>query len=149
MLARGETSRQAVPGGRPRVIRLLVAWLVLLSVLQLATGAGLPVPVFPADRAASRVVYGLAGLWVAVLLWRRHPRARFAAYVLLTLQALRALRGRQWPALLVALAGIALLQVPAARRFAPPIRPAEVRRRLLARIRRPPLPHDDRTRRPN
>ena len=70
MLARGETSRQAAPGGRPWVIRLLVAWLVLLPVLRLATGAGLSVPVFPAGHAASRVVYGLAGLWVAVLLWR-------------------------------------------------------------------------------
>jgi hypothetical protein len=74
MLARGGTSRQAAPGGRSWFIRLLVAWLVLLSVLQLVTGAGLSVPVFPAGHAANRVVYGLAGLGVAVLLWRRHPR---------------------------------------------------------------------------
>lgn len=78
---------------------------------------------------------------VAVLLWRRHPRARFTAYVLLSAVAARAVVTAAWPALAFALAGIAVLQTPAAARAWPRLRPGHTRAPA-----RPP--HGDRMARP-
>jgi hypothetical protein len=64
-------------------------------------------------------VSGAAAPLAAWLLWRRHPRARFAAYVLLTAVALRGALAGAWEAVVFALAVIALLQAPAARRAWP------------------------------
>jgi hypothetical protein len=119
-------------GPRPRVIAALVVALAAAPVLQAASLAGLRIPGFAADRPWSYVAYGLAAPYVAALLWRRHPRARFAAYVFLTHEAARGLHFGNWAAAAVAAAWIAVLQLPAARRWAPPVRPAEV----LARLRR-------------
>jgi len=67
-------------------------------------------------------ISGAAAPVVAYLLWRAHPRARFAAYVFFSVVALRgALRG-SWGALAYALAAIALLQTPAALRAWPRLR---------------------------
>lgn len=65
---------------------------------------------------------GLAAPVIAALLWRRHPRARFAAYVLLSVVALRSVLGRHWAALVFAAAVLALLQTPAARAAWPRLR---------------------------
>lgn len=87
--------------------------------------------VIAAGLVAALVVYaGLAALegwWlsagaapvVAALLWRRHPRARFATYVLLSVVAARAVVAAAWPALVFAVAAIAVLQTPAAARAWP------------------------------
>lgn len=56
---------------------------------------------------------------VAWLLWRRHPRARFTAYVFLSVLAARGLLMPSWALVLFALAAIGSLQLPAARRFWP------------------------------
>jgi hypothetical protein len=56
---------------------------------------------------------------VAWLLWRRHRRARFSAYIFFTVLAARALLIASWALGLLALAAIALLQLPAARRAWP------------------------------
>ena len=56
---------------------------------------------------------------VAWLLWRRHPRARFAAYIFLSVLAARALITGAWPLLVFALAAIGVLQLPAAQRAWP------------------------------
>jgi hypothetical protein len=137
MLARGARSRQdSSPSGRrpPWVITGLVAALAVAPLLQLASLAGLRVLNFAPDRSWNYVAYGLAAPYVALLLWRRHARARFAAYVFFTHEALRGLHFRHADAVAVALAAVALLQLPAARRWAPSLRPAEI----LARIRRRP-----------
>ena len=70
---------------------------------------------------------GAAALVVAALLWRRHPRARFAAYVYFSALALRALGRHQWAVLAFAAGAVALLQLPAARRVWPRLRPGNVR----------------------
>jgi hypothetical protein len=116
-------------GTRPAVVVALSAWLALAPVLQALSLAGLRVANFAPDRPWSYLAYGLAAPYVAWLVWRRHPRARFAAYVFFTHEALRGLHLRHWDA--VALAGLAvlLLQLPAARRWLPSVRPAEVRAR--------------------
>lgn len=115
-------------------MRALALWCALAPGLQLASLAGLRVLNAAPERPWNYLAYGLAAPYVAVLLWRRHPRARFAAYVFLSHEALRGFHFRRWDAVLAALAWIALLQLPAARRYAPSLRPAEMRARLF----RPP-----------
>lgn len=137
MLARGESERQAggtPAGARPPVaVAALAIGLALAPALQLASLAGLRLLNFGPDRLWNYLAYGLAAPWVAWLLWRRAPRARFAAYVFLTHEAVRGLHGRRWDAVAVAVLGVLVLQLPAARRWAPSIRPAEVRARLTRR----------------
>lgn len=113
-------------GARPGVIRALVAWLALSPVLQGLSLAGLRIANFAPDRAWNYLAYGLAAPYVAWLVWRRHPRARFAAYVFLTHEAVRGLHGHRRDAVAVALAWVLLLQLPAARRWLPSLRPAEI-----------------------
>jgi len=50
--------------------------------------------------------------------------------VFLTHEAARGLHFRRWDAVIAAVAGVLLLQLPAARRWAPSLRPAEIRARL-------------------
>lgn len=85
----------------------------------------------PSLLAAALLVYAavaLANGWwlsalfaplVAWLLWRRHPRARFAAYVFFSVMAARAVLTASWPLGVFALGAIAALQLPAARRAWP------------------------------
>jgi hypothetical protein len=60
---------------------------------------------------------------VAVLLWRRHPRARFTAYVFCSVLAARGALTTRWGVVVFALAVIGALQLPAARRLWPRITP--------------------------
>jgi hypothetical protein len=141
MLARGPRSRQdsGQPAGRrPWVVAGLVAALAAAPLLQLASVAGLRVLNFAPDRPWNYVAYGLAAPYVALLLWRRHARARFAAYVFFTHEALRGLHFRHVDAVAVALAAIVLLQLPSARRWAPSLRPAAIMARLRRREPGPP-----------
>lgn len=122
---------------RPWVITTLAVALFLAPALQAASLAGLCVLNFAPDRAWNYLAYGLGAPYVGLLLWRRHPRARFAAYVFLTHEAARGLHFRHWDAVGVALTWIALLQLPSARRYTPSLRPAELRARLGRRLGRP------------
>jgi hypothetical protein len=56
---------------------------------------------------------------VAWLLWRQHRRARFTAYVFLSVMTARGLLTGSWRVTLFALAMIGMLQLPAARRTWP------------------------------
>jgi hypothetical protein len=127
--ARGPAAEAA--GRRPGIIVALAAWLALAPLLQALSLAGLRAANFAPDRPWNYLVYGLAAPYVAWLVWRGHPRARFAAYVFLTHEALRGIHHRRWDA--VALAGllVLLLQLPSARRWLPSIRPAEMRAHWL------------------
>ena len=60
---------------------------------------------------------------LAWLLWRRHRRARFAAYIFFSVMTARAVLSGSWALGLFALAAIALLQLPAARRAWPRLTP--------------------------
>src|SRR5947208_14550339 len=72
-------------------------------------------------------VSGLVAPVVAFLLWRRHPRARFAAYVFLSVVALRGVLTRHWLAFTFAALAVALMQTAAARRTWPPLRAGRTR----------------------
>jgi hypothetical protein len=67
-------------------------------------------------------ISGAAAPVVAYLLWRSHPRARFAAYVFFSVVALRGAMGDSWGAAAYAVAAIVLLQTPAALRAWPRLR---------------------------
>ena len=67
---------------------------------------------------------GVAAIIVALLLWRRHPRARFSMYILCSAMAVRALLVAEWPLLAVAVAAVVLMQTPAAARAWPRLRRA-------------------------
>lgn len=72
-------------------------------------------------------ISGLAAPVIALWLWRRHPRARFAAYVFFSVVALRGVVGHRWAALAFAAVAVALMQTPAARRAWPRLRPGPTR----------------------
>jgi hypothetical protein len=85
-----------------------------------------------AGLVAAALVQPLLGHWrlssiaaplVAYLLWSAHRRARFAAYVLLSVMAARGLVGREWWSVALAVAAILVLQLPAARRHCPRLAP--------------------------
>lgn len=118
----------------PWVISGLAVTLALAPLLQAASLAGLRVGNFAPGRPWNFLAYGVAAPYVAVLLWRCHPRARFAAYVFLSHETVRGLHFHRWDAVLVAVAWITLLQLPSARAWAPSLQPAEVRARLARRL---------------
>jgi hypothetical protein len=70
---------------------------------------------------------GVAALIVALLLWRRHPRARFSTYLLCSAMAARAALVADWPVLALAAAAIGVMQTPAAARAWPRLRPGATR----------------------
>ena len=81
----------------------------------------------PVALVVYAAVAGTHGWWlsaaiaplVAWLLWRRHTRARFTAYVFFSVMTARALIIMSWPLALFALGAIGALQLPAARRAWP------------------------------
>lgn len=79
--------------------------------------------------AAVAVIHGRAWLSAAAavvlagLLWRRHPRARFAAYIFFSALALRALTSSGWPTLLFAGGAVLLLQAAPAKAVWPRLTP--------------------------
>ena len=64
---------------------------------------------------------------LAVLLWRRHRRARFSAYVFFSVLAARGALTGVWALPAYALAAIGLLQSPPARAAWPRLRPGRPR----------------------
>jgi hypothetical protein len=95
-----------LPGISPRPA---VAWALVASLVAYAA------------LAATRQWWlsAVAAPVVAVLLWRRHPRARFAAYVLLTVVAFRGAVAGSWGLPAYAAVAVALMQTRAARRMWP------------------------------
>lgn len=73
-----------------------------------------------------RRISAAASVLVAGMLWRRHRRARFSAYIFLSAVALRSVLTHVWPLATFAAVVVALLQLPAARRAWPPVTSARV-----------------------
>jgi hypothetical protein len=118
-----DASVSADGASRPGVVTALTVAFALAPLFQAASLFGLRVGNFAPDRPWNYVAYGLAAPYVARLLWRRHPRARFASYVFLTHEAVRGLHFGHRDAVVAAVVGILLLQLPSARRWAPSLRP--------------------------
>jgi hypothetical protein len=113
----------------PAVAAALAGWLALAPVLQALSVTGFRVGNFAPDRPWNYLAYGLAAPYVAWLVWRRRPRARFAAYVFLTHEAVRGVHFHRRDAVAIAALWVLLLQLPSARRWMPSLRPAEMRAR--------------------
>jgi hypothetical protein len=112
------------------VIVALVVALAAAPLVQATSLAGLRLLGFAPDRPWNWVAYGLAAPYVAVLLWRRHPRARFAAYLFPTHELVRGLHFGQWDAVVLAGIAVLLLQRRAARAWVPRLRPGAIRPRI-------------------
>ncbi len=76
---------------RPRLPALpLVLLLAVAPPLEVSAAAAGPLPALNFGYGfAGALAYGLVAPWVAILLWRRSARARMAAYVFLTFDAVR------------------------------------------------------------
>jgi hypothetical protein len=120
----------------PGIVRMLAAWLALAPLLQGLSLAGLRLGNFAPDRPWNYLVYGLVAPYVAWLVWRCPARARFAAYVVLAHEILRGVHSHRRDAVAIAVLWVLLLQLPAARRWMPSLRPAE----MWARFRLGPTP---------
>ena len=92
------------PPGHRAVAVVLVGGLLVYAALALT---------------AHRWVSGLAAPVVAALLWGRHRRARFSAYLFFSALALRGLVTGSWALVIFAGAAVLVLQTPAARRAWP------------------------------
>ena len=66
-----------------------------------------------------RWISAIAAVFVAALLWQRHRRARFAAYIFLSAVTARAVMTHVWTIAVFAIVMIAVLQLPSARRAWP------------------------------
>jgi hypothetical protein len=117
----------------PGIVAMLAVWLALAPLLQGLSLAGFRLGNFAPDRPWNYVVYGLVAPYVAWLVWRRAARARFAAYVFLTHEILRGVHFHRRHAVAIAGLWVLLLQLPAARRWMPSLRPAEMRVRWRLR----------------
>jgi hypothetical protein len=73
------------------------------------------------------LIYGCGAAYIAYLCWRQSPRARFAAYIFLTVDVMRAIRGNHWWTVLIDLAVIIIMQMPMFRAAYPSIRPGSLR----------------------
>ncbi len=128
---------------RPPIITIIAAGFFAAPVLQIVAAIiGWPIGNFGVTRWANWPIYLAAAPCVGWLLWSGHPRARFAAYILLTTEALRSGRALvrlsnplgAWSILVVVIAIILALQFPSARQFCPSLRPSEIRLRLRQRF---------------
>ncbi len=136
-------SRSADPAVPPVAIAFIAGSLFAAPLLQIVAAiTGWHIGNFGTTRWANWPIYLAAAPFAGWLLWSGHPRARFAAYILLTTEALRSVRALvripnapgAWSTLVVAIAIIIALQLPSARRFCPSLRPSEIRSRLRQRF---------------
>ena len=72
-------------------------------------------------------ISAVAGALIALLLWWRHPRARFAAYVFFSAMAVRGALTAAWAPLAFAVLAVLVMQTPPARAAWPRLRPGRVR----------------------
>ncbi|MEX2147795.1 MAG: hypothetical protein WED01_12360 [Candidatus Rokuibacteriota bacterium] len=103
-------------GRRPRLIGMLAVMPAALMLYAIVAGAGL----HRWSSAGGAVI-------VAGLLWRRHPRARFSAYLLFSVMAVRGALVGDWATLTLALVAVVVMQTPAAARAWPRLRPGATR----------------------
>ncbi|MBI3090931.1 MAG: hypothetical protein HYY96_09715 [Candidatus Tectomicrobia bacterium] len=133
-LRAGGPPQAAGPAQVPLPGRLVGLYLLahpVLKVLVLWSGRSF-LNLQPA-RGRGWIIYGLAAPLVGWLVWRRHPRARFALYVFMTLEAWRAFDRATFAlerplALAMAAAILLLFQMPALLRAYPAIERDRYRR---------------------
>jgi hypothetical protein len=111
--------------GTPWAVLLMTAFFALQAVLA-GSSATLNLPFLTYQPPYWRVLLfsGCGALYVCYLCWRQSPRARFAAYIFLSVDAVRAIRGAHWWVVVIDVAVVSCMQLPAWRSAYPTIRPA-------------------------
>jgi hypothetical protein len=122
---------------KPPVVLCLVAFWGLQAALALASVAlGYPFLNYQPPYWRTLLIYGCGAPYLGYLCWRQAPRARFAVYVFLSVDLVRASRGGHWGSLLITLACLIAVQLPVFRAAYPSIHPRDVGMRLRRVARR-------------
>jgi hypothetical protein len=109
----------------------MVTFCGLQAVLALASVAlGHPFLNYQPPYWRTLLIYGCGAPYLGYLCWRQAPRARFAVYVFLSVDLVRASRGGHWGSLLITLACLIAMQLPMCRAAYPRIHPRDVGLRL-------------------
>jgi hypothetical protein len=127
---------------KPPAVLCMVAFFGMQAVLAITSVAlGQPFLNYQPPYWRTLLIYGCGAPYLGYLCWRQAPRARFAVYVFLSVDLVRASPGGHWGSLLITLALIIGMQLPAFRAAYPSIQPREVGVRLR-RITRRSAPTD-------
>jgi hypothetical protein len=122
---------------KPLAVLCLVAFCGLQAVLAIASVTlGHPFLNYQPPYWRTLLIYGCGAPYIGYLCWRQAPRARFAVYVFLSVDLVRASRGGHWGSLLITLACIIAMQLPMFRAAYPSIHPRDVGLRLRRMARR-------------
>ncbi|MDX1632585.1 MAG: hypothetical protein R3234_12020 [Thermoanaerobaculia bacterium] len=116
---------------RPTGLRFLTGILLASPLLHgAALGLGREWLNFGSHRPWDGLVYFAAAPFVGILMLRRHERARFSVYVLLSCEIVRAVRLSSIPLGVLAAVAILYLQLPSVRQIHPPVDTDRVLRRI-------------------
>jgi hypothetical protein len=108
-------------------VYVLTAFFGLQVVLASGSSAlGLPWLTYQPPYWRTLLIYGCGAAYVGYLCWRQSPRARFAAYVFLTVDIIRAVRGSHWGTVVIDLVVLSVMQLPSVRATYPSIRPRQL-----------------------
>lgn len=120
--------------GKSASVLFLTTFFGLLVVAALGSlTLGLPFPTPQTPYWRTLLIYGGIASYVGYLCWHQSPRARFATYLFLTLDAIQAIRGGHWWTISINLTLILIMQLPAFRAVYPSIQPAHFMRRHQSR----------------
>jgi hypothetical protein len=109
-------------------VYVLTAFFGLQVVLASSSVAmGLPWLTYQPPYWRTLLIYGCGTTYIAYLCWRQSSRARFAAYVFLSVDIVRAARGSHWLMIVIDLVVLSLMQLPSVRAVYPSLRPLERR----------------------
>jgi len=109
-------------------VHMLTAFFGLQVVLASGSFAmGLPWLTYQPPYWRTLLIYGGGAAYIDSLCWWQSPRARFAAYIFLSVDIVRAVRGSHWLTVVIDLVVLSLMQLPAVRAVYPSIRPRERR----------------------
>ena len=117
-------------GAKAPVVYVLTAFFGLQVVLASGSFAlGLPWLTYQPPYWRTLLIYGCGTAYIGALCWQQSPRARFASYVFLTVDIVRAVRGNHWLTVVIDLVVLSIMQLPSMRAVYPSIRPHEHRGR--------------------
>ena len=120
--------RSVVVDAKAPAVYVLTAFFGLQVVLASGSSAtGLPWLIYQPPYWRILLIYGCGAAYIGYLCWQQSPRARFAAYVFLSVDIVRAVRGSHWLTVVIDLVVLSLMQLPSVRAIYPSIRPGERR----------------------
>jgi hypothetical protein len=126
--------RLLVVGAKAAAVYVLTAFFGLQVALASGSFAlGLPWLTYQPPYWRTLLIYGCGAAYIGSLCWRQSPRARFAVYVFLSVDLIRAVRGSHWATVVIDLVVLSITQLPSVRAVYPSIRPRELRGRRGSR----------------